>query len=291
MFWVFVKKLWYRIYAGLFILSKNERKKFRKEQTLKAERKYLKRYLHILNGIDKNPAYSEEERNIWVCWFQGEAQAPEIVKRCLESIRQNANGCKVVLIDNENIKKYANIPDYIFEKRRKRLITPMQFSDILRATLLADRGGVWIDATVLLTAPLSSLFTQQDFFCLSSKGIYRNVNWMIGARAKNPLMAAEKAFLFEYWKKENRLIDYFLYPLAFDFLVDNDSDLKNLWSQVPIKHEDNCYLLKKNYFTKFDESLWQKITDNTHIHKLSYKYDPARKISGTFLEKILRKKI
>lgn len=118
MFWVFVKKLWYRIYAGLFILSKNERKKFRKEQTLKAERKYLKRYLHILNGIDKNPAYSEEERNIWVCWFQGEAQAPEIVKRCLESIRQNANGCKVVLIDNENIKKYANIPDYIFEKRR-----------------------------------------------------------------------------------------------------------------------------------------------------------------------------
>ena len=142
MFWVFVKKLWYRIYAGLFILSKNERKKFRKEQTLKAERKYLKRYLHILNGIDKNPAYSEEERNIWVCWFQGEAQAPEIVKRCLESIRQNANGCKVVLIDNENIKKYADIPDYIFEKRRKRLITPMQFSDILRATLLADRGGV-----------------------------------------------------------------------------------------------------------------------------------------------------
>ena len=43
MFIVFLKKIWYRIYAGLFIKSKAERKKFRKENILHAEQKYLRK--------------------------------------------------------------------------------------------------------------------------------------------------------------------------------------------------------------------------------------------------------
>lgn len=291
MFIVFLKKIWYRIYAGLFIKSKAERKKFRKENILHTEQKYLRKYLNVLNNLPQKTPLSDDNRKIWICWFQGIENAPQIVKRCIESIKKNANGCEVVIIDNQNIKKYADIPEYIFIKRQQNLITPMQFSDILRATLLANHGGIWIDATVLLTAPLSQDFIKRDFFCLSSKGIYRNVNWMIGAKAQNPLMIAEKRFLFAYWAKETKLIDYFLYPLAFDFLIDNDKNLSKLWSMVPAVYEDDCYILEKNYFTPYTQTMEQDILQKTSIHKLSYKYDKTKNIEGTFLEKILNNDI
>jgi len=284
---VALKKLWYRIYAGLFIRQKAGRKKFRKEKILAAERKYLQKYLYVLDKVDYTVQSGKEKKKIWVCWFQGEANAPEIVKRTIASIRRNANGCEVVLLDDGNIKKYADIPDYIWEKRENGKITPMQFSDILRAALLADSGGIWIDSTVLLTAPLSDLFINSDFFCMQSKGIYRNVNWIIASSCGNPLMVAEKLFLFEYWKYENRLIDYFLYPLAFDLLVDNSGPLQKLWKKVPVFCEDGCYLLEKNYFSPYSEKLLKEICAKTSIHKLSYKYDKKREIKGTLLEKLL----
>lgn len=288
MFAVFIKKIWYRIFAGLFISSKAERKKFRKEKSLLAEQKYLAKYLYVLNQVNKTPTTNSSSRVIWVCWFQGEKNAPDIVKKCLASIRKNANGCKVIVIDNDNIKKFADIPLYIYQKWQKKLITPMQFSDILRATLLANHGGIWIDATVFLTAPLNRFFIDEDFFCMRSHGIYENVNWIIGSCAQNPLISAEKLFLYEYWKKETKLIDYFLYPLAFDFLIKNDKDLSLLWQKVPEMYEDNCYLLEKNYFTQYQSELWNEILEKCNIHKLSYKYDHQRNIDGTILEKILQ---
>ncbi len=40
----------------------------------------------------------------------------------------------------------------------------MQFSDIVRADLLANFGGIWIDATVFLTGPLEKYIIDADLF-------------------------------------------------------------------------------------------------------------------------------
>lgn len=55
---------------------------------------------------------------IWVCWLQGEEQAPKLVRRCIASIRKNANGHPVNLLTEENIGRYLSIPRGILQKYR-----------------------------------------------------------------------------------------------------------------------------------------------------------------------------
>lgn len=48
---------------------------------------------------DAVPDCDEKFRDkIWICWWQGLENAPEIVKACVESIRRNAGGYDVVCI-------------------------------------------------------------------------------------------------------------------------------------------------------------------------------------------------
>lgn len=42
---------------------------------------------------------------IWVCWWQGEEQMPDIVKACYHSIQKHACTHPVILITSENYQK------------------------------------------------------------------------------------------------------------------------------------------------------------------------------------------
>lgn len=282
---VFIKELFIRI-ASFFIKDKNKRKKFRKNAIMKVERKYLERYLYSIANFDDVNETNKKD-TIWVCWFQGEEKAPEVVKKCLETICKNARGLNVVVLDNTNLGDYCKLPDYIYEKQAKGLITPMQFSDIIRATLLTDHGGIWIDATVFLSAELPEYFLSNDFFCLQSDGLYKNVNWFIAANQGNKLIAAQKKYMYEYWRQENKLINYFFYPLLFDFLIANSDVLQERWQKIPKVLEDDCYQIQNNLLHQFDDKMWKRYVSQTAIHKLTYKYDKSKNISGTFLENFL----
>lgn len=50
------------------------------------------------------------EGKIWMCWWQGEENAPEIVRACIDSVRRNASGHEVVVITDENLSDYAIFP-------------------------------------------------------------------------------------------------------------------------------------------------------------------------------------
>ena len=53
---------------------------------------------------------------IWICWWQGLDNAPDIVKACVNSIKKNAGGHKVVIITDENYKDFVTFPTFIEEK-------------------------------------------------------------------------------------------------------------------------------------------------------------------------------
>ena len=281
----FIRKFLIRL-LSFFIPNKTQRQAFRKKQTLQLEKSYLKKYLYALEHV--NTDCQENIRNkIWVCWFQGEENAPEIVKRCIASIRKYAHNMEVVVLNDKNLQDYCRLPEYILMKRKKGLITPMQYSDLIRATLLSEHGGIWIDATVLLTGDIPQEFFDYDFFCMQSNGLLSNVNWFISAKKGNVLIVALKNFLYEYWKHENKLIDYFLYPLAFDFIIENNNLLQEEWKKLPCLLEDNCYWLQNNLFTKFSEEKWQEAVHFSNIHKLTYKYKQDVSIEKSFLEFVL----
>ena len=95
---------------------------------------------------------------IWICWWQGLKNAPEIVKRCVASIQKNAGNHKVIMITDENYKEFISFPAWIEEKYARGIITKTHLSDLLRISLLAQYGGVWLDSTFFCTGDLEPCF-------------------------------------------------------------------------------------------------------------------------------------
>ena len=104
---------------------------------------------------------------IWACWWQGEDSAPAIVKRCLQSIRSAAGEHEVIVLDDNNYREYADMPEWIVDKYNKGIISRTQFSDALRFTLLSQHGGIWLDATMYCSAPLPPDAFERDLFTIS----------------------------------------------------------------------------------------------------------------------------
>lgn len=77
--------------------------------------------------------------------------APILVKRCYESVKSQFPDKDIILLDETNFVQYVKMPDYIIDKWKSGIIAPAHFTDLLRLALLIERGGCWIDATVLCT--------------------------------------------------------------------------------------------------------------------------------------------
>ena len=97
--------------------------------SFKIHKKLSKSYYEELCNFDKN--YKESNRTkiskysnvIWICWLQGEDNAPAMVKACINSIRTNITGRQIVLLDNTNINSFVTFPDYIQQKVNKEIIS------------------------------------------------------------------------------------------------------------------------------------------------------------------------
>ena len=69
----------------------------------------LKKYTDNSNQL----ATLETDKTIWVFWWQGLNEAPDLVKTCIKSMQKNANGADVIILSKYNYKNYIDIPDYI----------------------------------------------------------------------------------------------------------------------------------------------------------------------------------
>lgn len=50
------------------------------------------------------------ENVIWTFWWQGESMAPEMIKQCIASMKQNSNGHEVIVISEANYMQYIQVP-------------------------------------------------------------------------------------------------------------------------------------------------------------------------------------
>lgn len=74
---------------------------------------FLKEYDYEQVLPDSEP---ELRGRVWVCWWQGIDNAPEHVRKCVESIQKNIENHKVTIITKDNYKDYVKFPNWI-EKR------------------------------------------------------------------------------------------------------------------------------------------------------------------------------
>jgi hypothetical protein len=261
-----------------------------------AMKKYLRRnYAGVIKKFQaKNPRRGKtpEKYPVWFCWWQGEKNMPEIVRACWRALRQNANGNLARLITKDNFQKFVKIPPFILAKVRQGQISLTHFSDILRMYLLYTYGGLWLDATVLTTAPLPSFAGLELFTIRRRKDLHvgrgRWAVYLFYLTKGNLLADFMKTFLTEYWRRETKTIDYFLFDYGIAVARDNIPAVRQMLDAVPRSNE-NIYALKHKLGAKYDEQIFAEICRGNYLHKLTWKEKFPKRSGGklTFYGKIV----
>ncbi len=91
---------------------------------------------------------------VWFMWWQGEDSMPDIIRINYNALQHNLNGYEIIFLDKTNIEQYLTLPQYIWKKLESGLISITHLSDLVRASVLHKYGGLWLDATIHVTAPL-----------------------------------------------------------------------------------------------------------------------------------------
>ena len=232
-------------------------------------------------------------RIIWLCWLQGLEQAPEIVKKCVASVKQHMPDYKLQILTSENIFDFVSLPEPILRKYQNGTITHTHFSDILRTALLVQHGGIWLDATVLLTDAIPLQLADQPLFMLQKSPLssisHFASSWFIVSHKGHPVMQRMLELLSEYWQKESVLRDYFLFHLFMYLLMSRNSQAKELAMKMSFIPNGDAHLMQFRLFDSFDAQQWEQICTRSTIHKLTWKFnhnEPLDK-SGTFYDHIL----
>jgi hypothetical protein len=254
-------------------------------------RKVIKRFKQKQNSVDASFA---DHYPVWFMWWQGADNMPPIVRACYRSLTGNANGHKINLVTKDNFHNFAAIPAYIIKKMNKKIISLTHFSDILRMCLLYEHGGLWLDSTVLLTAPLPSLppiCAHLGFWSPKDDGkilktwfgaenwIVREGKWLtfcLYLSRHNLLAGIVRALFFEYFKNKNIPIDYFLFDYFISLSYDALQEIRILIDSVPSPPLHNnsqvheiLHRLHLDY--EYNKELFDEVCAGTCFHKLSWK--------------------
>lgn len=283
----------YKIMTSIYgILGYSNRNLSALEVRYRVYRYLKKHYQKELDHMDfDNDTVSDADcgkNNIWICWWQGIDYAPELVKKCVESVFTYMPDKEIHIITRENYQSYVKFPAWITEKWEKGIISDTKISNMLRLELLIQYGGVWMDATVLLTGRIPEWVYQNNLFFFSTSRdyditrIYNNY-FMYAARGQR-FMKALCELHYIFWKKENKVHEYFLWHLFANMCAEKYAeDLKGIYF-IP---DNIVHLLSHSILEPFDERYWKEVTKVTNIHKLSWKIDISGEKEGTYYDYIL----
>lgn len=108
--------------------------------------------------------------NIFILWYQGRKQMPELVRMCFNSVLKNANGHRVVLLDNTNLFDWIEpFPEVVQQKFNNEIFSKQIESDLIRLSLLKKYGGLWLDATVFVSDIILDKLFEAPFFTVVRK--------------------------------------------------------------------------------------------------------------------------
>lgn len=251
---------------------------------------FTKYYSAIIEEYKRKPHEASQplskDNVIWVCWFQGEENMPPLVKQCYKLLLQNSNGHEVVLLTNENIREYVEIPKEIYDKVDSGKMLLAHFSDILRMCLLAKYGGLWVDATYWITRPIE--IDGNPFYTLKQDDkeaihISRG-QWAcncIGAGSNYYVFAFVRDCLLAFYLDNSPMKEYFLFDYIFLIAYNSFSDFRDIIDSMPYRSPD---ILKVQYsiFEPYKKEVMGRILKDNVMLKLTYRIDEALKPASCF---------
>lgn len=254
---------------------------------------YWASYQRPTDMPDCAPSFANK---IWICWWQGIENAPEIVKACVDSIKRNAGKCEIILITDDNCKDYVSFPDWVEEKRKAGVFSRTHYSDLLRMNILSKYGGIWIDSTFFCTQPCFEDYMRQSLWsikrpdylhCSVAGGYFAGYSLGCGYETRW-MFKVIFDFLCYYWKESDKLIDYLLVDYAVVLAQRHDSQIADAFAKIQPNNKW-CDELFKVLGQPFDEDIWRRISEDTCLYKLTWKQSFPKEIDGkeTFYGKLI----
>ena len=250
----------------------------------------------------------KEDYPIWTFWWQGEKNMPPIVSACYTYIKTNNKN--VFLLTKDNIHKYVNLPEGIYEKVEKGEISYTHLSDILRLTLLAEKGGMWIDTTCFNPYTIPQYAKDQIFYSPHDrqkqqrmKGKYAYWcdsggwrSWNIGTSINhNPLFMFCRDMIIKLAVNEKCFPNYFMVDCLICYAYRKFKWVTELIDSMP-NFNTKCsdlFLLCFNTNKIYNEEYYKKLIENDWIFKLTYKTVWLKEVDGepTFYGKLFSNNI
>jgi hypothetical protein len=213
-------------------------------------------------------------RLIWICWWDGIASMPPIVKTCYNSVLKYSGDYTVHLITRDNFGDFISVPEHVLERVNAGTMTLTHFSNIIRMSLLAKYGGLWLDATILVTDTVR--LENTPFFTIKWEYGGEDVprrRWTgncIGGIKNNILFEFVREFLYEYWKKYDEMIDYFLYDYTIAVAYHSVPQIQRMIDNVHIS-DQQFYALQDNLENEANVDFFNSVSKDTIFHKLTWK--------------------
>ena len=266
----------YRIYGALSLVRDPVARRF---SVIRANMDYLeKKFSYLIERYQDAPHVQEANQGpIWVFWWQGEEAMPPIVRKCYEQLLKMAPANHPVqLVTKDNLAGFISLPEHILSLLHSGHITLTHFSDICRATLLSEHGGMWFDSTVYVASPIQENLFETPYF--SGKAPYNSkfvnrcmyTGFMIGGAKRAPWFCFLRDFLFDYWKTRGALLDYLLIDYALTMALDHLPTIREDVSRG-IVHTDYIHTLEAIRNEPYDEAKYKEMVSSCPFFKMSYK--------------------
>lgn len=283
----------------LFALRYVNRKKYYSILIQKIKKEYSL-FLEEMKNIDEVKKEKIHNKiNVWVLWYQGEKEAPFIVKKCIKRMQEiyKKTEYNLIILTKDNLKNYVDIPKYISEKIEKEIITKTNFSDYIRAYLLYTYGGIWLDATCYILENKALEYEKYYFYSQKYKKgkskFFNDGKWssfyLISGK-NNPVMFFLYNFWLEYWKNNDYLVDYFLVDIILEIGYEEIHIIHDIIDEVPENNEGIMYILE-NWNKEGNINSIKNILKDTNLIKLDWrkgkKTTRGNEVGNIFIEQIM----
>jgi hypothetical protein len=216
-------------------------------------------------------------KTIFILWFQGFENAPEIVKMCILSWKYYNPDWNIILLDQKNLPNYITIKNFIDIDNKD--INPIALSDVVRIILLNTHGGLWVDATTFCNKPLNEWlpnYANNGFFAFSKPSNDKLISsWFIYSEKEHYISNAWLKSIVNYYTIHNFPDKYFWLHYLFNDLYDCNNTFKELWDnthKLSANGSGPHYLQEKGLFNQLDDTVKIDINNKiTPLYKLTYK--------------------
>lgn len=238
-----------------------------------------------------------EKNTVYFFWWQGEECMPPLIKRCYERAKEMTKNWHLILITKYNLSEYLIIPKEVFQFGEKKSFTHL--SDYIRLNLLAEYGGLWLDATFYLTQQLPLRESLGEFYTIKNMAKDNNCiaeyRWFVSfmyVRANCDYIRHIRNMFCYNWMRYDYIVDYLLMDYLFEYEYQHNAHFNSVIENLPYNNP-SAATFSDILCSAYSEQLWKKINKNTFCYKLTYKRPYKLECNGspTYYQKIINGEI